>query len=87
MTDTVDWSDSCAVAKALREAKYKLAAGASVASVRFKSGDVEREIRFSAPNMSELTQALREAEAECAAQDGGSARRFAIGSGYRPRYF
>lgn len=79
-----DWTDPCARAEALRSAYYQLLTGASAVKVTIKANDTLQDTEFQKTDMNLLLQALREAEAECAANTPGSTpRRFAIRAGSR----
>lgn len=92
MSDTpalpFDW---CAEAARLRKIMVDVITGASFESTRQRSGEDEREVRFSKANLPELKALVADAEAKCAASQGIAAprRRFAIQAGSRtyPRRF
>jgi gpW len=82
----LDYSDPCAVAAALREARVKLAMGERAVRVEIGSGNVTRSVQYQQATMADLDQAIRDAEARCAATETTTPRRAAIGTGYKPRW-
>jgi hypothetical protein len=76
-----DWTDPCARAAALRSAYYQLLAGETAVRVVIKGGDTLQETEFQRADASQLLAALRVAESECAAAQGGKPRRYAIRGG------
>lgn len=83
---TVDWTNPCARASALREAYFALLSGKGAQEIEFQSGESRRRVRYqgsTAAQMDALKRELDAAEAACAAALAGRAparRRFAIGS-------
>jgi hypothetical protein len=77
---TIDWSDPCAALAALKEAKLKLMAGATVARVRFD----DREVSYQPGSLNSLNAEIARLEGECAAKTGGHSRtRYAMTGGTR----
>lgn len=87
LPETVDWSNPCARAKALKDAYYDRLAGGTAQRVRFRNGDNEQEVQTSVlqGNLSLLRRAMQEAEDECRVAQGLTPlnRRFAIRGGSR----
>lgn len=82
MAAAVDWTDPCARAAALRSAYFALISGGHEQRVRFRNGDDESEVQFTAPKIEVLRDELRWAEAECTAKNtGGRPGRFCITAG------
>lgn len=85
--ETVDWSDPCARAKALKDAYFDRLAGGSSQRVRFRHGDNEQEVQTSVlqGNLSILRREMQDAEDECRKLQGLPPvnRRFAIRGGSR----
>jgi hypothetical protein len=82
---TVDFTDPCQRADALRTAYYSLLTGALESLVRFRGPNGEQEVRFVPSNMDALKQELQSAEAACAVANGQADpnRRYAIRAGAR----
>lgn len=85
---TVDWTDPCARAAALRTAYYQMLGGQQEIEIRTRTLDAEELVRFAPTDLSKLESELRAAEGECAAQTGGvnPNRRFAITAGSRRKW-
>jgi hypothetical protein len=82
-TKTYDWSDPCQRVLALREIIQQFYTGQRVASVSFNSGDgAGQTATFKSADLSDIKEALREAETECAAANGAMPSRRCIRSGY-----
>lgn len=83
MALTIDESDPCAAAEALRGAYARLVAGQASMIVSFKAGasGVERSVTFHKAHPERLLMLVREYEAKCARSRGGRPTRFAIGTG------
>jgi hypothetical protein len=81
------WTDPCARAQALREARWKLIAGGQPTSVEYSSNETTRKVTYSAANLPTLDNEIARAEAECAAQTGtpapAASRRYAMTAGSR----
>lgn len=84
---TVDWTDPCARANALRGAYYALISGASESLIRQSTSEGDQEVRFARADVEKLKAEMSAAEAECAIANGTAipsrARRFAIRGGSR----
>lgn len=63
---TVDWTDPCAKAAALRSAYYTLISGGSEQEIRTRTLDAEEVVRFNAADKDSLLVELTAAESECA---------------------
>lgn len=87
MSQTVDWSDPCARASALRDAYFSVLSGGKVQRIRFKHGDNEQEVTYSgtSASLASLRKEMQAAEDECRAKQGLPPvnRRFAIRGGAR----
>ena len=82
ITNTPDWDDPCQRYAVLRQVYMSMLTGQRTSQVRYVANGVEREVRYSDTNMSELRKEMEVARAEC--QGGlGSGRRFAIVGGAR----
>ncbi|ACL57431.1 hypothetical protein [Methylobacterium nodulans] len=81
MADAVDWTDPCARATALRTAYFGLLSGQHEQRIRFRNGDVDEDVWFTAPKIDLLRTELADAEAQCAARSLGKPRRFAFTAG------
>lgn len=83
----VNWDDSCARAKALKDAYFERLAGGSSQRVRFRHGDNEQEVQTSSllGNIEVLRREMLKAEDECRELRGLPPlnRRFAIRGGSR----
>lgn len=75
MADPVDWTDACARAQALRTAYYELIAGRQAYEITYLANGVSRAVKYSVTNMKLLVMEMREAEDECAAENGVTIRR------------
>lgn len=87
LPETVDWSDPCARAKALKDAYFDRMAGGTSQRVRFRHGDNEQEVQTShlLGNLALLRREMNDAEDECRKLQGLPPvnRRFAIRGGSR----
>lgn len=83
MALSIDESDPCAAAVALRGAYAQLVAGQASMIVTFKAGasGVERSVTFHKAHPDRLLMLVREYEAKCSRLRGGRPTRFAIGTG------
>lgn len=83
MALTIDETDPCGAAAALREVYYRLIAGQAAASVSFTAGPsgVSRAATFQAANPDRLLMVIRSFEQKCAASQGKTPRRRAIATG------
>lgn len=81
----INWSDPCARLDALWDAYNRLISGQQESDVTYQANGVTRRARFALANLDRLLNAIREAENECALQDGRPPlrRRFAIIAGSR----
>lgn len=71
----VDWSDPCAAAAALTASYYKVLSGSQRETVRF----VDREVRYTRANLSELRQEMDRKQQDCDIKNGVRSRgRFAV---------
>lgn len=84
---TVDWTNPCARAAALRAAYYEVLSGGNVTLIKESANGGEREVRFGKADIQRLSNELQRAEDECAAATGLPARprRYAIRLGSRKR--
>lgn len=80
---TVDESDPCAAAAALRKVYYDLIAGQGAMMVTFKAGSsgVERSVTFHRAQPDRLLSVIRGFEQKCALAEGQRPRRHAIATG------
>ena len=85
MTITIDESDPCAAALALRQALVNLVAGRAAQRIVFRAGPngVQRETQFHEANVDALKELLREYEDKCAKAQGKGPRRYAMRAGGR----
>jgi hypothetical protein len=74
MAASVDWSDPCARAVALRDAYFRLVSGQQESVVRYQANGTEREVRYQSADHAALHDAWREAERTCQAARGRPAR-------------
>lgn len=86
---TVDWTEPCARAAALRSAYYRLISGDAESLIHRTTPEGSEEVRFARADIEKLKLELDAAEAECAVANGSAvparARRFAIRAGsYNP---
>jgi hypothetical protein len=81
----VNWADPCERADALWDAYNRLVAGSQEQSVTYQANGVTRRVIYQMANLAALLNALREAQYECALQEGRTPprRRFAIVAGSR----
>lgn len=81
----INWSDPCDRAAALWDAYNRLVSGTQESDVTYQANGVTRRVRYSQANLAYLLNAIREAENECAIQEGRPPvrRRFAITAGSR----
>lgn len=81
----VNWQDPCARADALWDAYNRIVSGTQESDVTYQANGVTRRVRYAAANLAMLMNAIREAENECAIQEGRppARRRFAIIGGSR----
>lgn len=88
MADPIDFTDPCAVYRALRKAKAELLLGTREVRIRFRNGDDEQEVQFAQPKAEDLDHAIAEYPGLCEAEGGDvgtQVRRFAIRFGGGPR--
>jgi hypothetical protein len=85
---TIDWTDPCARATALRSAYYGLLQGQQEIEIRTRTLDAEEVVRFAPTDLGKLEAELRAAEGECAVVQGSTNpnRRFAITAGSRRKW-
>lgn len=84
----LDYSDPCALAAALRQARVDLAIGKKVSRVSYTTAQgAQRSVEFAAIDINNLNAEIREAEAACTAlsQSNTTPTRFAIGTTFRNR--
>lgn len=83
--EPINWRDPCARADALSDAYNRLVSGSQESEVTYQANSVTRRVRYQAANLDRLLNAIREAENECAIQEGRqpARRRFAIIGGSR----
>jgi len=81
----INWQDPCARAEALWDSYNRLISGQQESDVTYQANGVTRRVRYGAANLDQLRSAIREAENECAIQEGRPPlrRRFAIIAGSR----
>lgn len=81
----INWQDPCERARALWDAYNRIISGQQESDVTYQANGVTRRVRMSNPNLAMLMNAIREAENECAIQEGRPPlrRRFAIIAGSR----
>lgn len=84
---TVDWTDPCAKALALRNAYYSLLSGAMESLIRHSTTEGDQEVRYARADLGALKTELDSAEVACALKLGQPVptanRRFAIRAGSR----
>lgn len=84
---TVDWTDPCAKALALRNAYYSLLSGAMESLIRHSTSEGDQEVRYARADLGALKTELDSAEVACAQKLGqpipAANRRFAIRAGAR----
>lgn len=84
---TVDWTDPCAKALALRTAYYSLLSGGMESLIRHSTTEGDQEVRYARADLGSLKAELDAAEIACAQATGqpvpAIARRFAIRGGAR----
>lgn len=80
---SVDWSDPCKRARALRDAYYALVAGDKEVSFQYQQEGALRAMTFQKVDMARLDRERQSAEAECLEAQGkrSRTRRFAITAG------
>jgi hypothetical protein len=80
-----NWNDPCERAQLLWDAYNRLVAGAQETSVTYQANGVTRRVIYATASLAALLNALREAQYECAIQEGKTPprRRFAIVAGSR----
>ena len=81
-TDPTSPTYACDMAAYLREAYFTLVAGNTEKRIVYKGPNGEREVEFSAANLSTLQRELQKWEALCVA-DPNKPQRFAIRGGAR----
>lgn len=83
--NVVDWMDPCQRADALWKSYNRLVSGQQESDVTYQANSVTRRVRYASANLAMLMNAIREAENECAIQEGRPPvrRRFAIVGGSR----
>jgi len=81
----MNWHDPCERAAALWDAYNRLIAGMQESDVSYQANGVTRRVRYAKADLSTLLNAIREAENECAIQEGRQPlrRRFALIAGSR----
>lgn len=81
----VNWADPCARADALWDAYNRIISGQQETDVTYQANGVTRRVRYASGNLDRLLVAIREAENECAIQEGRAPARprFAIMAGSR----
>jgi hypothetical protein len=91
---TIDWTDPCARAAALRAAYYNLISGQSESLIRHSTTEGDQEVRYARADLPALKAECEASEAECAIANGTAvpsrARRFSIRGGShrrRPWFF
>ncbi|SHO65824.1 hypothetical protein SAMN02745172_02471 [Pseudoxanthobacter soli DSM 19599] len=67
---SVDWTNPCARAAALRTAYFELLSGAGEVSIRHRSGETDREVSFAASDLGRLRQEMQSAEDACLVVSG-----------------
>lgn len=84
---TVDWTDPCAKALALRTAYYALLSGQAESLIRNSTPEGDQEVRYARADIDRLKAELDDAEVACAVATNqpvpSRARRFAIMAGGR----
>ena len=78
---SVDWTDPCSRATALRAAYYTLLSGQQETEIRTRTLDTEEMVRFASGNLDVLRSEMQDAQDACAAFQAGKtqyAKRFAI---------
>lgn len=81
-TDPTSSTYACEMAAYLRERYYMLLAGGGEKMVRYRGPNGEREVQFTAANLSSLLNELQKWEGLCSTVDGvNPKRRFAIRAG------
>lgn len=80
---TIDETDPCAAAIALRAVYARLVAGEQREEVEFRAGPngVQRRVTYSKGDPNRLLALIREYEAKCTASQGGKPRRYALRGG------
>lgn len=73
--------DPCAVLAELEAAKRKIITGGQATRVAFRSGDLERDVRFGQANLTELNAEIRKYDSLCRAQRGELPRRNMVRGG------
>lgn len=81
----MNWNDPCERAQYLWDAFNRIISGQQESDVTYMANGVTRRVRYAQANLSMLQNAIREAEAECALQEGRTPARprFAIIAGSR----
>lgn len=75
----IEQDDPCLRAKQLRAIRDDIMLGKNVAETDFEAGNgTRRRVKFSAANLTMLNREIADADAACAARNGGRPRRFAI---------
>ncbi len=73
--------DPCAVLAELEAARRKIITGGQATRVSFRSGDVERDVRYGTADLKALDADIRKYTDLCAAVTGGKSRRFMFRAG------
>lgn len=84
---SIDWTNACARAAALRDAYYALLSGERETEIATRSGEGEQTVKFAKADLATLKAEWMQAEDECQRANGvtPAPRRSAISLGARRR--
>lgn len=78
---TVDLTDPCAAAAALTTAYYALLAGQQEQRIRFRNGETEEDVWFTAAKIERLRTEMMRQQGLCQARTSGRSPRFCATAG------
>jgi len=69
---TIDWTDPCSRANALRTAYFDLIRGQSESLIRHSTTEGDQEVRYARTDVDKLKAEMQAAEEECVRANGGT---------------